>query len=90
MRERKGRTRTNKHPSTSVVVIPENGPEGLPWHSLLLLPGSAFGAPGYLRLSYGGLGDTGTLSPVVERLALAAQQLARGDVPATCHTPRMV
>ena len=51
-------------------------------HALLLLPGSAFGAPGYLRLSYGGLGVAGEIAAVAERLSRAAEMLARGSGPA--------
>ena len=50
-------------------------------HSLLLLPGFAFGAPGHLRLSYGGLGQPEAVEPVALALSAAAEQLARGCGP---------
>lgn len=37
-------------------------------HQLLLLPGSASGAPGYLRASYGGLPDAAAAEPAARRL----------------------
>lgn len=44
-------------------------------HQLLLLPGSAFGAPGTLRLSYGCLGDEDAVKKVKMRLQDAVHEL---------------
>ena len=44
-------------------------------HGLLLLPGSAFGCPGKLRLSYGGLGDQASVDLAAERLARGVHDL---------------
>ena len=46
-------------------------------HKLLLLPGSAFGLPGHLRLSYGGLADVGEAEEVARRLRESAAHLLR-------------
>lgn len=56
-------------------------------HQLLLLPGSAFGAPGTLRLSYGCLADATAAEAVADRLQRAvAQLLAAGEVPSSCRS----
>ena len=44
-------------------------------HGLLLLPGSAFGAPGALRLSYGRLTAARDLEEAAARLARAAAEM---------------
>ena len=44
-------------------------------HAILLLPGSAFGAPGSLRLSYGCLTDADGAAAVAARLARAVRLL---------------
>ena len=44
-------------------------------HRLLLLPGSAFGAPGTLRLSYGRLVDAQEIEEVATRLADGVRRL---------------
>ena len=41
-------------------------------HGLLMLPGSAFGRPGFLRLAYGTLASAQEAAPVAERLARVA------------------
>ena len=46
-------------------------------HGLLMLPGSAFGRPGFLRLAYGTLANEEDYGPVAERLRRAMEQLAR-------------
>lgn len=50
-------------------------------HQLLLLPGSASGAPGYLRASYGGLPDAAAAEPAARRLergVAALRELSHG------------
>ncbi|EOD29673.1 hypothetical protein EMIHUDRAFT_123208 [Emiliania huxleyi CCMP1516] len=44
-------------------------------HELLTLPGSAFGRPGHLRLSYGRLASAEEAEPIAERLFRAAEAL---------------
>jgi len=44
-------------------------------HDLLTLPGSAFGRPGHLRLSYGRLASAEEAEPIAERLLRAAEAL---------------
>jgi len=44
-------------------------------HELLTLPGSAFGRPGHLRLSYGRLASAEEAEPIAERLLRAAEAL---------------
>ena len=62
------------------VPVPEGVPEEealrllAEEYRLLLLPGSAFGAEGFLRLSYGALATT-EVEPVAARLAAAAARL---------------
>ena len=62
------------------VPVPEGVPEEealrllAEEYRLLLLPGSAFGAAGFLRLSYGALATT-EVEPVAARLAEAAARL---------------
>ena len=62
------------------VPVPEGVPEEealrllAEEYRLLLLPGSAFGAEGFLRLSYGALAAT-EVEPVAARLAEAAARL---------------
>jgi len=46
-------------------------------YGLLLLPGSAFGAPGHLRLGYGGIRGVGVAVEVAARLRSGVEQLCR-------------
>ena len=52
-------------------------------HGLLMLPGSAFGKPGYLRLAYGTLPSAEAAAPVAERLSRAVEILNRGGGPSS-------
>jgi katanin p60 ATPase-containing subunit A1 len=49
-------------------------------YGLLLLPGSAFGAPGHLRLSYGGLAGPSVAIEVANRLRNGLGRLCRLSV----------
>jgi aspartate/methionine/tyrosine aminotransferase len=46
-------------------------------YGLLVLPGRAFGAPGHLRLSYGGLAEKGVAVEVADRLRKGVEHLCR-------------
>eukprot|EP00965_Chrysotila_dentata_P008226 269262-Pleurochrysis_carterae.AAC.2 len=50
-------------------------------HRLLVLPGSAFGASGALRLSYGGQSSVAAAKEVAERIREAAATLSRHARP---------